>query len=260
MQRKDGYTAEPYADLFEQEGAGLEKLSREELLETLRHRDVYRYRVKTIRAGDMLECEIFPLWRTRAEAQRAKRIRESRPAQVRLNHRNLQKKVARLANANFTAEDLWITVGYDDDSLPASPEAARKELSNYLRRLKRKYQAAGIEMHYIYVTEWHEAGDGTPGIRVHHHIMLRGGLDRDVIEQAWHGGRYPQARRLQPRRDSGLTGLARYLVKATRGGRMWGHSISSTRQADAAQWAALRRICCTSGVLKASLVSCPGWK
>ena len=51
-----------------------------------------------------------------------------------------------------------------------------------MRRLKRLYKANGKELKYIYVTEVSSKG------RVHHHLLINRGVDRDAIEKAWGNG------------------------------------------------------------------------
>lgn len=221
--KKRVYYCEGQLSLFDLPLSPLETETPEEMLENLRHRDVYRYRTKTYRAGNMLECEIFPLWNTKAEAERAKKAKPSRKAQENLNRKNTQKKITRLTNANFTDADLWGTFGYDNANLPAAPENARKDVVNFLRRVKNRRKKLGITspLRYLYVTEWSEDGEKK---RVHHHIIISGDMDRDELESLWKGGAYPQTRRLRVKEDCGLNGLAAYLSKGGKSEKMWGHS------------------------------------
>ena len=219
-------SSEAYLGLFDT--SILETETTEERIESLRHRDVFRYRVKTIRAGGMLECEIFPIWATQTEATRAKKVRESRQAQKNLNHKNTRKKIMRLTNNNFTGADLWGTFGYDDANLPATPEQAQKDITNFIRRIKRRRKKLGLPaLRYIYVTEWKQEADENGGeIRAHHHVIMSGDMDRDEVESLWSGGAYPQTRRLRVKEDCGLNGLACYLSKGAKGQKRWGHSTN----------------------------------
>lgn len=150
--------SEAYLDLFDI--SPLETETREERIENLRHRNVFRYRVKTIRAGGMLECEIFPIWATQGEASRAKKAKESRKAQKNLNDKNTRKKIMRLTNNNFTDADLWGTFGYDDENLPASPEQAQKDITNFIRRIKRRRKKLGVASPPVYLCYRVETGSG----------------------------------------------------------------------------------------------------
>ena len=219
------YSSEAYLDLFDR---SFFAETPEERIESLKSKGIFRYRVKTIKAGKMLECEIFPIWPTQAEASRAKKALESRAAQKNLNDKNTRKKIIRLANNNFTDADLWGTFGYDDCNVPASPEQAQRDIVNFIRRIKRRRKKEGLPpIRYIYVTEWKQEADEEGGeIRVHHHIIFSGDLDRDEVEKMWNGGAYPQTRRLRVKDDCGLTGLACYISKGKRGQKRWGHSTN----------------------------------
>ena len=214
------YSSEEFLSVFETE-------TPEERIENLiRNKNIFRYRVKTIRAGEMLDCEIFPIWNTRAEVRQAK-AHKSRKAQERLNIENRKKKITRYGNENFTKADCWGTFTYDDEHLPATPEQARRDIRNLIRRMKRKAKKEGIKnFKYIYVTEGKKRSKKNGGgIRYHHHIVFTGGMDRDEVEQMWEGGARREVHRLQPDKF-GITGLARYIGKKAKGKLYWGHSTN----------------------------------
>jgi hypothetical protein len=226
MRKKKVYVCEGQLSLFDLDLLPIECQTPEERLESLRHRDVYRYRTKTVKAGNMLECEIFPIWNAQ-EAKRARKAMPSSKAQENLNHKNTKKKIMRLANVNFKDGDLWGTFGYDKNSLPDSPEAARKDIVNFMRRLKRAYKKQGLPLKYIYVTErGRDGAEESEAPRCHHHVIMSGGLDRDTIESLWKGGAYPQTRRLRVKEDCGLNGLAAYISKGGRCEKTWAHSVN----------------------------------
>ena len=223
MGKKRNYFIEGQLSLFDIQALPIERQTPEEFIESLRHGDVYRYRTKTIRAGNMLECEIYPIYK-RAEKKRAKKAQPSKTAQENLNHKNTKKKIMRLTNTNFKSGDLWLTVGYDDEHLPQTPEQARKDIVNYLRRIKNKRKRLNLPpLKYIYVTEWSQNGER---VRCHHHLILSGDIERDDIEALWRGGSYPHTRRLRVKEDCGLNGLAAYLSKGQKYEKRWGHSIN----------------------------------
>lgn len=166
------------------------------------------YRTKTIRSGDIVECEIYPIWK-RSYARSAKK-HITRAAQQRQNEKNSLKNLVRLINTNFTAQDIWITLTYSDDNLPKDDEQAYRDTVNYIRRLRRSAARANAPpLKYIIVTEVHDESGEV--VRVHHH-MVTNFSDRDEAERLWHGGGRTQSRRLQPD-ENGLTGLALYIGK-----------------------------------------------
>lgn len=173
-------------------------------LEMLRDKNLLRYRVKTIKSGPILECEIYPIWKT-PRAYSSKRKNATRKAQERLNIKNAKKKLTRLINTNFSEKDIWATFTYSKESLPASMDEAKKDMVNYIRRLSRYIKKNNLEpLKYIYVTECGKK-------RVHHHIIMNF-PDREKAEEIWDKPGRKQTRRLQPD-DHGLEGLARYIGK-----------------------------------------------
>ncbi|MDF2892519.1 MAG: hypothetical protein K0R80_2886 [Clostridia bacterium] len=81
------FSSESYLDIFDKSFED----SEEEKFESLKSKDVFIYRVKTIKSGKMLESEIYPLWKNRSEASRAKKETESRKVQKNLNDKNEMK-------------------------------------------------------------------------------------------------------------------------------------------------------------------------
>jgi len=208
---------------FDMDILPIERLTPEEMIENLRHRDVGWYRTKTIKSGNMLECEIFPIWKSQ-EAKRAKKEKPSREAQENLNHKNTQKKIMRLINANFTEADLFGTFNYDKKHLPETPEAAKKDVINFIRRIKNLRKKLGLPpFKYIYVTEWTQHG---MNVRKHHHIVMSGDMDRTTLEKLWKGGGRSQTKHLELSEDKGLDDLGKYLSKGSRYEKMWGHSLN----------------------------------
>lgn len=169
------------------------------------------YRVKTIRSGALTECEIYPIWYTAADRKRIRKNTGTREAQQKLNELNSIKQLSRLINANFTEQDIWLTLTYDRQHLPADYTAATRDSSNYIRRLRRAHAASCSTepLRYIIVTETRDV-DGEP-VRAHHHIVVNF-RDRDAAEKLWTKGGRTQSRRLQPDNFE-YTGLANYLGK-----------------------------------------------
>lgn len=170
------------------------------------------YRTRTIRAGEVLEAEIYPIWQTRTDSRKA-RAAVTREAQQRLNDRNSLKRMVRKINANFTAADLAMTLTYRaGEKLPVSRQEARRDMANYIARLNRWRRQHGLDkLRYVYVIEWCD-GEGQPR-RIHHHLIMSG-MDRDVAERIWGKG-YANAHRLQPD-GYGLEAITRYMFKAKR--------------------------------------------
>lgn len=191
----------------------------------MRNSCIVGYRVKTIKAGDLLDSEIYPIWNTRNRVYRkavAKR-KPSRTAQENLNHENQKKEAARLLNENFNPGDIWATFGYDDMHIPETWEEANRDIVNFFRRMNRKRKKMGLPpLKYYYRTEmFTEAGKPC---RPHHHIVMSGDMSRDEIEKIWDGGGRNQLRKMVPD-DYGFTGIARYMNKCKARYRRGGQSL-----------------------------------
>lgn len=211
-----------YEELYEIDSSTYED-SVEERIERLRDKQIIKYRTKTIKSGDMLECEIYPIWRVGGGGKREKKAKDTRAAQNNLNNKNAVKHLIRIVNTNFTKKDIWLTLTYSDGRLPTDVEQAKKDMQNYIRRVKRHMKKLELgELKYVYVTEFDDTTKGK--VRIHHHIIMNFN-DRDMAEQLWSGGGRTQARRLQPN-DFGLEGLARYITKQRKGANTKRYTIS----------------------------------
>ena len=120
----------------------------------------------------------------RAKQRRGKREKISAPKQKNLNDKNARRYFEQLLKTNCDSSWLSLTCTYSRSSLPATLEEAKREMNNYLRRLKALYKKHGLPFKYIAVTTDTSAKDGSPA-RIHHHILVNGGIDRDLIESVW---------------------------------------------------------------------------
>jgi diadenosine tetraphosphate (Ap4A) HIT family hydrolase len=120
----------------------------------------------------------------RAKQPRGKREKISAPKQKNLNDKNALRYFEQLVKTN--CDSSWLSLGatYSRGNLPGTLEDAQREMTNFLRRLKSKYKKQGLELKYIVVTTNTSAADGSPA-RIHHHILINGGLDRDLVESVW---------------------------------------------------------------------------
>lgn len=175
------------------------------------------YRTRTIRSGAMLEVEAYPV----TPAHQARAVRCMQPtgeAQARVNRRNAEKKMLRLAEANFGPQDFYFTGTIEGDDLPdwkAMQALARK----YIRRMNDLRHAKGLKSaKYIYVLEGHESGDRRK--RLHWHALIEGGLTREELKALWAYGR-ARVDELDTSGPQGLTPLVRYLCKAPQGYHRW---------------------------------------
>ena len=212
------YSSEKYIHLFDNPVDGVNGADN-----VLRPGNVGRYRCKTVKHGERLDAEIFPIWNTASEAKAARKASRTKKAQSAVNDRNAKKRIERLVNENFVPGDIRIDLFYDDAHLPTR-EVAYKDITNYLRRVKAYRRKKGMsELKYVYSIEYADA-EGVAK-RGHHHVIMSG-MDRDMAEKLWGKGR-SNCDRLQPDPDGGFAGAALYIVKCgprSKGKRRWAGS------------------------------------
>lgn len=171
------------------------------------------YALKEIKAGDQFEVEIYPQFTNMDEVPPEGRSikKDNDKAQRNLNDKNARKYVERLINENFTDNDLWITLTYDDEHLPPDGDidAAIKNMQRFIRRVNYQRKKRGLtNAKYVYVTEYNP----TEEIRWHHHIVMDGQMDMDAVEACWKQSSRNEVRRLK-KDENGLSGMANYIVK-----------------------------------------------
>ena len=163
------------------------------------------YREKRYQCGEYMTVYVYPVVPC-GKSTPGKRTRKkaSREVQKKLNRRHAAEHLERVAHANFTDDDLSITLTFTEN--PKTKEEAAKKIQAFLRKLRRLYKKANIEMKYIWKMERSKKG------RYHVHMILSGGIDRDTIEGKWGLG-YANTKRLQFDQN-GITALARYITKS----------------------------------------------
>lgn len=208
------YTEYDYESIYNKELLGEESI--EECIEQLkRSGKAFGYVVKTIQSGDMLESEIYPLYRKRKQVPKREEqeTKESRLAQIKLNWKNAVKNAVRLINTNFRKNDYFVTLTYKDGDLP-NEEQAKKDIKNYIAKLRRYIRKNKLpELKYMYSIEFigEDERGRTKKIRIHHHIIMNSVIPRELVEDMWGKGR-ADAKRLQPD-EFGYEGVTRYITK-----------------------------------------------
>lgn len=171
------------------------------------------YALKEIKAGDQFDVEIYPQFKNMDEVPPEGRNikKDNDKAQRNLNDKNARKYVERLINENFTNDDLWITLTYDDEHIPPDGDidAAIKNMQKFIRRVNYQRKKRGLpNAKYVYVTEYNP----TEEIRWHHHIAMDGQMEMDAVEACWKQSSRNEVRRLK-KDENGLSGMANYIVK-----------------------------------------------
>ncbi len=181
------------------------------------------YREKNIISGKMFEAEFYPIFRDgRAAYIRAPKTKPTSEEQKQLNSKRAKKKLTRLIETNFTEKDIVVHGTYRDNEMPLDIEQVRRDIVNYLRRVKRIRKKENLpDLKYIYVIEA-KVSKRTGVLRWHWH-MIMSGMNRDMAEQMWKHGDWINADRLQPN-ERGCEALAQYLSKDPRGAKRWAQS------------------------------------
>lgn len=168
-----------------------------------------RYREHVFLEGQYMEAEIFPVFeKPRARKQKFQPTSE---VQELINQEHAERKLARLIHTNFTDDDFSVGLDYSDAYEPKSLAQAQRDIKNFLRRLKRKYGKAKVELKYIYAIE--------QASRFHFHVILNNGLSREEVEECWGMG-HANADRLQFS-EFGVSDLAQYVQKQRLTYRRW---------------------------------------
>lgn len=192
------------------------------------------------------EVDIFPYTEPQKTAssrgKRAKKKKESEPKQKNLNEKNARRYFTQLGMLNFENDpgSLHITSTYKPKFLPETVEEAEREITNYIRRLSYVRKKRGLSpLKYLLVTAYTTGKTGDRPVRIHHHLLINGGLERDVVEELWRkrkrkgeceGERigFCNADRLQGD-ENGIAALCHYLVRQSGGKKRWTSSHNLER-------------------------------
>lgn len=220
---------------------------------------------KTI-SGPMLEVDYYPIFSDgRRIPTRAPKTKRSTEAQEKYNRAQAKKKIVRLVNANFDNTDYFIHPTYEDWQAPQTEEEARRDIVNYLRRIKSKrktelkrasaelaeleqfyvekqskFTAARLDklrhkvkklsepFKYLYVMERQEykSGKRKGQLNWHYHLFATAGLDAETMEALW-----PyriNCNRYQPEKF-GFEAAAKYIAKDPSGNKSFAYSKNLTQ-------------------------------
>lgn len=157
------------------------------------------------RYGNRITIRKYHSFDAQGQKRRRRKQRPTEESVRRANERNAERKLRMLLINNFDKGDQFLTLTYRDAERPDA-ELAKKTLRNFLRRLRRSYEAKGHSLKYIVVTEWQ-------GKNIHHHMVINNipELPSMLVDQWGHGGIHSTP--LYKDHDYG--GLAAYLIKET---------------------------------------------
>ena len=201
---------------------------------------------KTIRAGTSLEVICTPITRVDAGARREAARRKSTPAQQRLNQKNTQLRIMRLAECNFTNLDFFVTLtwsypaedrgmvnaedmaaAYEAEGVPWEMDDAARAWRNYINRVRRRVKKLGGDPGEVKYIEVIEGGKDDPAgglpAKYHIHALVHApGLTDLDLKGLWGHG-FTRCDRIDMEHE-GAQRLSKYLTKQRRYERRWGHS------------------------------------
>lgn len=137
---------------------------------------------KTIIAGSLVKSVIYTAPEPRdGQHVRAVKSRMTTAAQKAMNDKAARVRLEMLLAANFGPRDLFFTLTYRDDDLPAKRTAAVYNVRKFLKQLREYRKVRGQALKYIYTTE-----DKHGGGRLHHHLVISStGDDMEIIRSLW---------------------------------------------------------------------------
>lgn len=180
--------------------------------------------------------------RAAGQGMRSKRKKVSEPKQKNLNEKNSRRYFIQTANLNFgnDPQALHVSATYCNAYLPENLEAAEREVGLYLRRIQYTRKKQGLSpLKYMLVTACTTNRETGEPVRLHHHIIMNGGLDRNIVEDLWRKRKrkgekqgdsigYCNADRLQGE-TNGISALCTYLAKQAGGKKRWSSSRNLQR-------------------------------
>lgn len=208
-------------------------------------------REKKIDCNNYREADIIPRTENAertAKGKKGKKKKVTAPSQRDINDKNARRYLVQLGNGNFGKGDLHITCTYSTKNLPDSIEKAENNVCNYLRRIAYRRAKLGLSpLKYILVTEYGLDKDDAKIKRIHHHIIMNGGMLRDDLEMMWTNNRinwkkvkdeeyrqsieqigYVNADRIQTN-ENGIEALCKYITKDPKGKKRWSSSRNLVR-------------------------------
>lgn len=203
-------------------------------------------REKKQKSGPLLEVDFYPTFADgRRMPGRAPKTKPTPAAQAKYNRQQAIKRIIRLINENFDNTDYLMSPTYEQRYAPATIDDARRDLTNYIRRVKTRRASAlkeveaelaelpssktfakrrqklkaerdklAAELKYAYTIEEvvYKTGARAGRSNFHFHVFITGGLSRREMEEMWPLGMRTNVDRYQPERF-GPEAAARYLAK-----------------------------------------------
>ena len=146
-------------------------------------------RLTKVTAGRLVFCTIYTqAFSWDCPKTRSEKMKCSSAARKKLNFRTSYEKLQLMLACNFTRNDLYLTLTYNDACLPSTRKQADKHLSGFLRKFSTYRRVGGGALKYIKTT--HELLDDGRR-RLHHHLIINASDERrdyELVRALWEYG------------------------------------------------------------------------
>lgn len=159
-------------------------------------------RKEVIVAGSLISCRIYDSRKRVPGEKRQKKSKPTKKAVMEINRRNAERELMLKLHHNFGPGDLHVVLTYAGEE--PTMEQAKKEVENFLKRLRRYFRKKDMTLKWIMVTEYKNK-------RIHHHMILSQ-MDTYDLEKLWTAGK---ARPTHLEGSGDYRKLAAYLIKET---------------------------------------------
>ncbi len=219
---------------------------------------------KHTKSGKLLEVDFYPVWADgRKMPTRSPKTKPSSKAKEKYNKNQALKNFVRMICANFDNTDYLLHITYIPALAPQTEEEARRDITNYYRRVKRKRESKLKELEkklksakgalsntpdniflqesifdlkkqikklkspfkfaYTIEEQIYKTGIHKGKSNWHFHIFATGGLPDTTLENMWGKGLRCNCDNYQPEKFGPET-AAKYLMKDPRGVKKYAHS------------------------------------
>ncbi len=167
-------------------------------------------RIKT--AGGLTKMSLSPRCRKSDGYQtRREKKKISSAAQRYINSKAQRDQLEFLLAANIHAGDWFLVLTYDDRHLPADWSEANRIMQGFCRRI-REARAPEKTVYFYNIERNHAADSPSQHHRWHHHMIIQGDADREMLERLWGKGMV-LCKRIVLDPDHTFGSLATYLLK-----------------------------------------------
>ena len=149
----------------------------------------------------------LPYDRKKKGQPRQRKYRTTIPAKRMLNNKKAKRYLEALVQGNFGEGDFLLSLSYDGKFLPEDEKAAKKIFGNFMAKVNYRQKKMGLSN-----AKWVSVIERGRNGRIHHHVVISCGIDRDSLEKLWKCGK-ANTKRLQPDSRHGLLSLIGYIAK-----------------------------------------------